>query len=96
MVSRGAISLPVAVQAAKAKASLGQTAGGSAHAGMEFYGAIEGYDGATTSVGRTAPYSRGAQVTLPTGNPHDVSETCLQLKSSKRLVSMTWFSSDRL
>lgn len=28
---------------------------------MEYYGAIEGYDGATTSVGRTAPYSRGSQ-----------------------------------
>jgi hypothetical protein len=36
----------------EAQARLGHTAGGSAHAGMEFYRPIEGYPGATTSLGR--------------------------------------------
>ena len=36
----------------EAQAQLGRTAGGSAHAGMEFYRPIEGYPGATTSLGR--------------------------------------------
>lgn len=36
----------------EAQAQLGNTAGGSAHAGMEFYRPIEGFLGATTSLGR--------------------------------------------
>jgi len=36
----------------EAQAQLGNTAGGSAHAGMEFYRPIEGFMGATTSLGR--------------------------------------------
>lgn len=49
-------------EAAKERANLGVTAGGSAHAGLQFYGAIEDYDGAHTSVVRSLPRPRPARI----------------------------------
>ncbi len=43
----------------EAQARLGVTRGGSAHAGMEFYRPIDGFPGATTSLGRR---TSGSQV----------------------------------